>query len=73
LFLGGGWGFCGATVGLRLEALVVLELGLVVEIGLFELVLEGQDEGGLVLELGLEGSVVLGDIRYFGEELLVQL
>jgi hypothetical protein len=52
---------------LLLEALVVLELGLVVEIGLFELVLEGQDEGGLVLELGLEGSVVLGEVRYFGE------
>jgi hypothetical protein len=67
LFLGWGWGFCGAAVGLLLEALVVLELGLVVEIGLFELVLEGQDEGGLVLELGLEGSVVLGEVRYFGE------
>lgn len=69
------WGFLRAAVGLLLEPLVILQLGLVVEVGLFELLLEGQDECGLVLELGLEGEDLLcvGDIRYPKEELLVLL
>lgn len=48
--------------------------------GLFQLLLEGKNQGRLVLELGLEGGVVLdeggvvvGDARYLREELLVQL